>query len=210
MATLLLYQALQRPHIPLLITNLVDGSFGDEGAVGEALVVEQTAEGLNADGSLPDVLVPVELGATRRFGVVAVPDADGIECDCCSDFGHGLRVALLGNDVVAGDVRVTSVEADGDRSVVAQQRDELGDLLEAATERELRAGRVLNKDVKGSVLPGQFVDGALDGVGGEPQAFVAREALPRAGMKDEVFGAKLESALNLQAKSRNALLADFG
>ena len=72
-------EALQHAQVALLVAGLVDRGLGDEGCVSEALVVEQSAEGLDAHGSLPDVLMPVKLGTARGLGVVAVPHAHRVE-----------------------------------------------------------------------------------------------------------------------------------
>ncbi len=55
------YKTFQRLYIAQLVAWLVYRGLGDEGGVGEALVIEQTAEWLGADGALPDVLVAIEL-----------------------------------------------------------------------------------------------------------------------------------------------------
>ena len=52
---------LQRVHVPQVIERFVDGSFGDEGSVGETGIVEQAAKWLRADGSFADVLMAIEL-----------------------------------------------------------------------------------------------------------------------------------------------------
>jgi hypothetical protein len=49
---------------------LIDGGFGDEGAVGKARVVEQTLEWRESDGSLTDVLMAVEPGAARCLRII--------------------------------------------------------------------------------------------------------------------------------------------
>jgi hypothetical protein len=50
-----------RLQVAAVVVRLVDGGFGDEGAVGEAGIVEKAAKGGEADGSLADVLMAVEL-----------------------------------------------------------------------------------------------------------------------------------------------------
>ena len=205
-----IHQPLQRAHIALLVAGLVDRSFGDEGAVVETRIVEQPAERIESHGSLPDVLVAIELGTARGFGIVAVPDTDSFEGDGRSNLLHRFGVAFGGDQVVAGNVGVAGVEADGDGRMVLEARDKFGDLLEAAAQRELRAGCVLNQDMEASSLPRQAVDGALDGVGCKLEAFVARQPLPGAGMQDKIFGAEDQRALDFAAKRRDALLADLG
>ncbi len=106
---------------------------------------------------------------------------------------------------------VAGVEADGDGGAGSEALDEFGYLLELAAEGELGAGGVFDEDFEVVVLPGEAVDGALDGLGGEAEAFVAGEALPASGMEDEVLGAEGEGALDLSSKSQNGVGADgFG
>ncbi len=185
--------------------------------MGEAGVVEEALEGGGADGALADVLVAVEAGGEGGLGVVAVPDADGGEADGCADELHGLDVAVVGDDVVAGDVDVAGVEADGDGGAGLEGFDEFGDLFKLAAERELGSGGIFDEDAEGGGgFCGGFgkcdgVDGALDGFGGEAEAFLAGEALPTAGVKDEVFCAEGEGALDLAAEGDDGVGADgFG
>lgn len=107
-------EGLEGGNVAGLVAGGVDGGFGYEGAVGEARVVQKAAEGRRADGPLTDVLMSVELGAKGGLGVVAVPDLDGVDADGCADLLHGVGVASIGDDVVAGDMEVAGVEADGD------------------------------------------------------------------------------------------------
>ena len=58
---LLIHKALQHANVALFVARLIYGSLGNEGCVGKARIVQQTAEWLNADGSLSNVLMPVEL-----------------------------------------------------------------------------------------------------------------------------------------------------
>src|SRR5271167_2185615 len=68
------HQSFQGLHILQVVQRLVDGRFGYEGRVRGTRVIQQTPEWLQPDGSLPDVLMAVELRATRCLGIVAVPD----------------------------------------------------------------------------------------------------------------------------------------
>jgi len=183
-----------------LVAGVVDGSFGDEGAVGESRIVQQAAEGRCADGSFADVLMAVELGTECGLGIVAVPDLDGVEADGCANLLHGVGIASLGDDVVSGDVDVAGVEADGDGGVGAEAFHQLGDLLQLATEGELRSGGVLDEDVEVGTGEVDTGDGTLDGLCGQVQALVSGKALPTAGMEDEELRAKGQGALDLSAK----------
>ena len=69
---------------------------------------------------------------------------------------------------------VASIETDSHGSGWFEPLNQFGNLLEAAAERKLRAGRVLNENVKWSFLPRKAVDGATDGVSGQGEAFIAR------------------------------------
>ena len=69
-------QAAQCLHILCIVPRLVDWHLGDEGAVAEALVVEQAAKGLESDGTLADLLMPIQLRSAGSLRIVRVPDAD--------------------------------------------------------------------------------------------------------------------------------------
>src|SRR5579859_1725701 len=156
--------------------------------MGEARIVEQAAKGGQADGSLSDMLMAIETGAARGFGVVHVPDADLLEADGAGEQGDGFLVAGCGDNVVSGDVAVTGVEACADGDDRAQAVQELGDLFEAAAEGELGSGGVLDEDAEVAVVERNAVDGLGDAVGGERETLVACESAPRAGMNDQELG----------------------
>jgi hypothetical protein len=81
----LTHQLLQRFNIPTVVAGLVDRGFGDEGSVCEAKIVQQDAERLFADGSLPDLLVAIEFLAAAGLGVVAVNHLHMAQADGCID-----------------------------------------------------------------------------------------------------------------------------
>ena len=53
--------------------------------MGKARVIQQAPERLDADGSLPYVLVTVEFRSTLSLGVVAVPDTHRVKADRRAD-----------------------------------------------------------------------------------------------------------------------------
>ena len=105
----LLHKTLQHVHIALFVPRCIDRGFGDKGAVAPAGVVEDAAKRLRAHGSLPDVLMPVQLRSALGLGIVTVPHADGFTGNSRGDLLHGARVALFGHEIVTGDVLVASV-----------------------------------------------------------------------------------------------------
>ena len=109
-------------------------------------VIEQNAKCFFADTSLPNVLMTIQLRSARGFRVVAVPDLNGIQSKGGIEMLQSLVNALLADNVVSGNVRVTSIDAGADRNDSAQALQHLRDLLEASAEREFRAGRVLDQN----------------------------------------------------------------
>ncbi len=69
-------QLLQRIHIGQIVQRFVDRGLGNEGCVRHSRIVQQSAKRLQADASLTDVLMAVELRPTFGLGVVAVPDVN--------------------------------------------------------------------------------------------------------------------------------------
>ncbi len=86
---------------------------------------------------------------------------------------------------------------------------QLRHLLKAAAERELRARRVLNQNVKSRPLPRQPIDRALNRIRRQLQSFVARQSLPRSRMQHEILRAPRQRALNLATKSCHALFSNL-
>jgi len=140
-------------------------------------------KGFDADGALADLLMAVEFGAAGGLGVVHVPDADGFKADSGRSLAHGFLVALGRDQIVTGDVGVAGVQADAHGRAGLEPLNQLGDLLEAAAEGELRAGGVFNEDVEWSSLPLEAIDGTSDGVGGQPEAFVPGEPFHEPGCR---------------------------
>src|SRR5437870_125454 len=100
----------------------------------EACVVDDEAERLDADLSIADVLVPVDVRAKRLLRVVEVERADPGDSDVPLDlFGRALPAAARA-DVVAGGEDVAGVDADADALPVVDELDDLPELLERAAE----------------------------------------------------------------------------
>ena len=74
------HQGFERVDVGQVVERLIDGSFGKEGGVGGG-DVQEAAEKLEADASLPDVLVTIEPGSAFGFGIIAVPDGNVGEAD---------------------------------------------------------------------------------------------------------------------------------
>ena len=197
-----------RFEIAAVVAGLVDGGFGDESSVGEAGIVEETAEGREAEGALADVLMAIEMGTAGGLRVVHVPDADIGEPDRAINEGESGFVAVVRDEVVAGDVAMASIEAGADGDHGAEAVEELGDLLEAAAEGELGAGSVFDEDAEVTGVERDAMEGAGDAFGGAGEADFAGEAFPGAGMEDEVFGAEGQGAFDFAAKGGDGLVAD--
>ena len=194
-------QLLEGFDVSAVVAGLVDGSFGDEGGVCEAEIVEQDAEGFDADGSLPDVLVAVEFGSAGSFGVIAMDYFYIVQADGSVEMLQSLVNALFADDVVAGDVSVAGVDARGDGNDAAEAVDDFGNLLEAAAEREFGAGGVFDEDGKAGLGEVKALRGGGDGGGGLQQTGFAIRSAKGAGMEDKIIGAYGQGALDLTAES---------
>src|ERR1017187_3016119 len=98
------HQFLQRVHIHQVVQRLNDGSFRDECRICQALVIEQATEGLQADGSLANILVAIELRAALGLGVVAMPHVHVAQSDGALHLIERVVVSTSADDVVPGDV----------------------------------------------------------------------------------------------------------
>ena len=100
--------------------------------MGESQIVQQNAKWFDANRSLPDVLMAVELRSSRRLGIVAMNNLHIVQSNGCIEMLQGLVDAFLADDVISGNVRVASIDASRDGHDAAQAIDNFGDLLEAA------------------------------------------------------------------------------
>ena len=90
--------------------------------------------------------MPIELRSASGLGIVAVPDAHVLQPDGLVELRKGVAQTVFADDVVSRDVRVAGIDAGGDGNVVRRWWMQLGHLLEAAAQRVLRAGGVLDQD----------------------------------------------------------------
>ena len=176
----------------------------------EPFVVEQTAERLEPDTSLPDVLMAVEFRTARGFSVVAMPEVDILEADGAVKSVKRFGVSGVTNNVISGDVGMTGIDAGSARHEVAQEVQQLGDLFEVGAERELRSGGVLDQNAQLSGFEVKALGPLLDGECDAPQAFFAAGAAELSRMKDEIVSPKCQGAFDLAAKARNGLRMEFG
>lgn len=128
------------------------------------------------------------------------------------DLLHGVFVAFGRDEVVAGDVGVTGIQAYVDGGASVEEVDEVGDLVEGAAHGEFGAGGVFDEDAEWKIWvrsgAGEAVDGALDVFGGVLEGFGAGEALPGAGVQDEEVGTEGEGAFDFAAEGHGGVVAD--
>ena len=196
-------QLLEGFDVSAVVTGFVDGSFRDEGGVCEAEIVEQDAEGFDADGSLPDVLVAIEFGSAGSFGIIAMNYFYIVQADSSVELLQSLINAPFADNVVSGDVSVAGVDARGYWNNTAEAVDDFGNLLKAATEREFGAGGVFDEDGKAGLDEVKALRGGGDGGGGLQQTGFALRSAKGAGVEDKIIGADGEGALDLTAESFN-------
>jgi len=80
------------------------------------------------------MFVAVELRATFRLGIVAVPHPNLLQPDSCVQMGQGQAHPLGTHDVITRDMDVASVNAGGDGYNAAQAIEQFGHLLESAAQ----------------------------------------------------------------------------
>src|ERR1035437_5342327 len=96
---------------------------------------------------------------------------------------QGLVEALVADYVVSGNVSVAGIDAGADWNESAQAIQKFRNLFEAAAERELRSGGVLDQDGQTALGQVEPFGGGGDG-GGPQQPLLAVGAAKRTGMQD--------------------------
>jgi hypothetical protein len=169
--------------------------------VREAKIIEQNAKWLDADRSLPDVLMAVEFGSAGGLGVVAMNYLYIIQADGGVEVLQGLINALFADDIVSGNVSVAGIDAGGDRNDATEAVDDFGNLLEAASKGEFGAGSVLDQDREPGLREVEIFGGGSDGGGGLQQAGFAIASTKGTGVEDKIIGADGEGTLDFTAES---------
>ncbi len=121
--------------------------------MGKARVIQQTAEGRDADGALADVLMAIQMRAARSLSVIHMPHADALASEQVFNLTHRRLIPFGADDIVAGHVSVAGIETGRNRRNRAQAGNELRHLLQRSAQRELGAGGVLDQEGEGGPAP---------------------------------------------------------
>src|SRR3954463_3086854 len=113
------HQPLQRFHIPEVVARFIDRGFSNESRMRKPRIVQQTAEGLQSNRALSNVLMPVEFGSACSFGVVAMPNAHILQPDGIIQLPKRVAKAVFRQDVVSGYMRVAGINAGADGHMTA-------------------------------------------------------------------------------------------
>src|SRR5215469_4562664 len=103
---------------------------------------------------------------------------------------------------------MAGVDAGRDGNVMAKVRQDLSDLFEAAAQRKLRAGGVLDEDGETPLFEIQTAARYRDRGGGLEQAFLPLRSAKRTGMQDQILGAEHQGSLYFPAKGRDGVLQE--
>ena len=90
----------QRSDVLTIIARFVDGSLRDEGSVGQPRIIQKPPKALQANRSIPDVLVAVKFGTASAFGIVAVPDLHSLKPNSLVQVLQSLIDAIFADDVI--------------------------------------------------------------------------------------------------------------
>jgi len=145
-------------------------------------VVEEGAEGPQADLPLPDVLVSVQPRAEPLLGVVQVKGPEPVEADQPVEGLEGGHEPLLGPDVVTGREEVAGVEAEAEALGLPHPLQDPAQLLEARADEVPRPRGVLEDDPDPEA-PGPAVE-VIDGGGDPLEPGLEAGALVRARVDD--------------------------
>ena len=136
----------QRSDVLTIIARFVDGSLGDEGSVGQPRIIQKPPKALQANRSLPDVLVAIKFGTASAFGIVAMPDLHPLKPNSLVQVLQSLIEAGFADDVISGDVGVAGINARRGGNDPVQAVEDFRDLLKTSAERELGARGVLDEN----------------------------------------------------------------
>ena len=80
------------------------------------------------------MLVPIKLGSTGGFGVVAMPDRNILQANGAVQLPQCFLKTFFRKNVIPCNVHVTSIDAGSYRHVIPEMFDDFGNLLKAAAE----------------------------------------------------------------------------
>ncbi len=130
--------------------------------MGCARIVQQPAKRLQPNGSLPDMLMPVQLRSAGRLGVIAVPHTHVLEAHSRIELLQCLFKPVAGRHVVTRHVRMAGIDASRHRHVFSQPLHQFRDLLEAAAEGIFRTRGIFNRNFQTRFLDPQTIDRFFD------------------------------------------------
>ena len=223
-------EAEQRPEgadISAIVAGAVNGSFGEERALGAAKrrMIQDARKGLPANLAAADVLVTITARAQRGFGIIAVHDADVFQ----AEGGIGFReraVETLGRaDFESGGEQMRRVQTDagsGRDAAGAAAFQQAAEMTEFGCETSSLPRRVFKEDADGTDRRGTkgrlflaFAEvlreagatvGAGDGFSDCFDAAVDAGITRGAGMHDQIFGAQLRGTNQFVAKGFDRVL----
>ena len=127
--------------------------FDQERQSGEAAVVQQTAKGLLAQATAPDVLVAVDAAPARLLRIVPMKHLQTIDADDAIEGVECVPVARFADDVVARRDEMAGVKTDTDTGGVSQVPDDSRQVLEPMSERPALARRMLEEHQRPAAWP---------------------------------------------------------
>src|SRR4051812_24136306 len=150
----------------------------------ETGLAEEGTKALPPDLALADRRVAIPVGAQRVGGVVHVQQLELLEADLRVDLVDQVLRPLRRRDVVAGGEEMAGVDAEAKALGAARLVDQLGGLVEVASEELRRACGVLVHD-RATFAPGERL---LDQVDRTLARIGARVVLERSGMHHHSHG----------------------
>jgi len=202
-------------YVAAVVAGIVDRSFGEEGAAGQAFgrrgaeagMGQETAKGFGADFAVADVIVAIDAAAERNFGVVNVEDRNVFEPDdAIGELERGDQAGFA-LDVVAGGEEMRGIQAGADLQAL-QRVEHLAEFFEARAEGGAHARGVFEQDANRAGR--QIFGGLLDGIDREAQGLVGLAFAARAGMHDYEVGAEGHAANEFVVKGLDGASAQHG
>lgn len=189
-------ESAQVDHVEVFAVFLALGGFEIHWEVAESPVAQEQAEGLEAEVTAADVGVAIDAAAEGFFRVVEVQGAELLEADGAVELAEGVAVVAGGVEAVSGGEDVAGVDADAEAVGIADGVENLGEVLEAVTERGALAGGGFEEGLD-SEAGGLAVD-LVEGGGDAAETDVLAGADVCSGVGDEVGEAEGLGAAELE------------
>ena len=184
--------------VAAIVARLIDGRFENEGAAGKKRVIQDAAEGFEADFALTDMFVTIHARTVMGFRIVDVDDVYAIEADSAINRLQRGFESFGSAQIPSGRESMRGINANAEGKIGCRVQDG-AQLFEARADGSSLPGRIFQQDFQVAEFQAarglfQALRDGADGGGG--RAFAAA-----AGMGDQIISAEGDGANEFLVKS---------